>query len=143
MPAPSTSTLAPRGAAPSVGTPAKVDSAASPRLVMAWYITALPAPRPMRRSSCRRVSTLPPLPDCMAPPRGESDDARRRYAHWVSGNKNGRLAAPVSCSLAAGSVAVVVRLVGAVLRHAEVGRLVVGQRGELHADLLQVQARDF
>jgi hypothetical protein len=41
------------------------------------------------------------------------------------------------------SVAVVLRLVRAFHRHAEVGGLLVGERGQLHADLLQVQARHF
>src|SRR5688572_11472303 len=41
------------------------------------------------------------------------------------------------------SVAVMLRLVRAVHRHAQVRGLIVGQLGQLHADLLQMQARDF
>ena len=51
-----------------------------------------------------------------------------------------RLHASADCDR---SVAVVLRLVRAFDRHAEVVGLFVGQLGQLHADLLQVQARDF
>ncbi len=60
MPAPSTSTDAPGGALPTAGGPVQVDSAATPRLLIAWYIAALPAVMPIIRSHWRRVSAVPP-----------------------------------------------------------------------------------
>jgi len=37
----------------------KVESAAKPRLLIAWYIVAPPAVEPIIESSCRRVIALP------------------------------------------------------------------------------------
>ena len=50
---------------------------------------------------------------------------------------------PCRARIAPRSVAVVVRLVRAFDRHADVVSLFFGEHGELHADLLQVQAGDF
>src|SRR5690242_18670358 len=41
------------------------------------------------------------------------------------------------------SIAVMIALERAVLRHANVLRLIIAQLGELHADLLEVQTRNF
>ena len=51
--------------------------------------------------------------------------------------------ARIASSSAGRSVAVAVGLVRAFLRHADVGRLLVGQLGQHRADLLQVQTRDL
>ena len=54
IPAPSTSTEAPRGAAPSAIGPWNEDSAAKPRLCIAWYMAVVPAVRPIIVSNWRR-----------------------------------------------------------------------------------------
>ena len=55
IPAPSTSTDAPRGA-PEIDRVPNGDSAAKPSAVIAWYIAAPPAVTPIMRKRSRRLS---------------------------------------------------------------------------------------
>src|SRR6476469_5156777 len=57
-PAPSTSTDAPFGSPLSLSGPSYLDSDAKPRLVMAWYIAALPATEPTSDSRSRRLGIV-------------------------------------------------------------------------------------
>ena len=81
---------------------------------------------------------------------GDAEDRRRRDRGGGARLRHGkkkpadRSAGVVSKrGLTPFSVAVVLRLVRAFDRHAEVVGLLVGELGQLHADLLEVQAGDF
>src|SRR5271170_2726518 len=53
------------------------------------------------------------------------------------------VAARVERGPAALSIAIMIRLERALLRHAEIGRLLLGELGQFDADLGQMQRRDF
>src|SRR5271165_4492251 len=77
IPAPSTNTDAPFGApCKSIG-PRDGDSAAIPKLLIAWYIAALPADTPIMRSSSRRLSAGVVESSCIVSPELDLRDPSR------------------------------------------------------------------